>query len=254
MSEEVVDLFDEIIDEVYKPWFIQYLNDLLKVYYNNEKDTNGSFCNSNKTIAVNINNKLIDDFLNTSKSIEERFQIFTTILHELRHHQQFSNKEKITYQDYIIKKEEELRKCDINYYEENYKIVEIEMDARLEGYNMLQKFIEKFFPNILNELQNSIIRKLNNELQLKESLSQVKEIEIIKKTNIDIQQAFDTLIRYNPKILEKEPIFKLEYHDSGLPKTIEDLLNEITEENKELIEEILEKRYSYKEYLVVIYH
>lgn len=219
----------------------------IEVYYNNEKDTNGSFCNSNKTIAVNINNKLIDDFLNTSKSIEERFQIFTTILHELRHHQQFSNKEKITYQDYIIKKEEELRKCDINYYEENYKIVEIEMDARLEGYNMLQKFIEKFFPNILNELQNSIIRKLNNELQLKESLSQVKEIEIIKKTNIDIQQAFDTLIRYNPKILEKEPIFKLEYHDSGLPKTIEDLLNEITEENKELIEEILEKRYSYKE-------
>ena len=219
----------------------------IEVYYNNEKHTNGSFCNSNKTIAVNINNKLIDDFLNTSKSIEERFQIFTTILHELRHHQQFSNKEKITYQDYIIKKEEELRKCDINYYEENYKIVEIEMDARLEGYNMLQKFIEKFFPNILNELQNSIIRKLNNELQLKESLSQVKEIEIIKKTNIDIQQAFDTLIRYNPKILEKEPIFKLEYHDSGLPKTIEDLLNEITEENKELIEEILEKRYSYKE-------
>ena len=55
------------------------------------------------------------------------------------------------------------------------------------------------------------------------------------------------MIRYNPKILEKEPIFKLEYHDSGLPKTIEDLLNEITEENKELIEEILEKRYSYKE-------
>ena len=51
------------------------------------------------------------------------------------------------------------------------------------------------------------------------------------------------MISYNPNIINKNPILNLEYYPNGLPKTKEDILLSRTEGNKELIDDILNRKY-----------
>ena len=90
-----------------------------------------------------------------------------------------------------------------------------------------------------------MIEELKEELNYKRFHQNDRTVEIIKTHKIDINLAFDTLIKYNKKILEKNPIFNLEYHQDGTPKTKEELLNSINEENAKIITGILKIRYQF---------
>ena len=104
------------------------------------------------------------------------------------------------------------------------------------------KFIETYLPNLLDKIQDDLIE----ELKIKRNFQNDSTIDIkncFETQAKDIHIIFDRLIQYNHLILDKHPIFKLEYYEDGSPKTKEDILSSMTEENKELINNIIKRRY-----------
>lgn len=172
-----------------------------------------------------------------------RFSIFITILHEIRHHKQYGKKSINEVEDYKSLKEIYIEEYEPNYYEFNYRKLLEEIDARLTSYNMITKFLEKFFPKYLNKIQDLLIEQLNGELKFKKEQTNTRQI--IGKKAINFELAFDTLIKYNKSILEKEPLFNIEYNKDGTPKKIEQLLEVRNEENYKIIDAILKRRYDY---------
>lgn len=219
--------------------------DNLDVYFVESDRYNGEFFYDDDNVIINLNNNLIKNFLNKDLSLNTRIRIFITILHELRHHQEYKQKNKFNIEEYEMMKEKYLIHYDQSYYDNNYHVVLEEIDARIESYNMITKFFEAFLPNQLNNVQDSIIKSLKQELDLKNKKKQEKKISILNQSNIDFEQAFDTLIKYNKKILEKEPILLIEYHFDGTPKSIDELLSTKDEENNKFIDELLKRRYKH---------
>ena len=88
-----------------------------------------------------------------------------------------------------------------------------------------------------------IIIELEKEKKLENEQNYDRVMTLLGKQQVKFNIAFDALIRYNPNILEENPILKLEYHPNGTPKSAEEIYLGRTEENKELIDEIIKKRY-----------
>lgn len=108
---------------------------------------------------------------------------------------------------------------------------------------MLAKFFETYLPNHLNNLQNSILIMLEYENSIKKDRENNNQINIMNKDEVDFNLAFDTLIKYIQSILSEYPIFNLEYNNNGQPKSYEEILLSQNDNNKELINNILETRY-----------
>ena len=68
---------------------------------------------------------------------------------------------------------------------------------------------------------------------------------VLTKKYLTNLAAFDILLKYNLDILKKEQIFHLEYNKDGTPKTLDELLANITSENEQIITEIIKNRYQY---------
>lgn len=214
------------------------------VYFVKYQNYNGEYRDEEKTICINKN--LIDNLTNKNNSLYHRLHIFATIFHEMKHakQNQAMNLRQLDFETYEMQKEEYLIKYDSNYYITNYLNVKREIDARIEGYHMLSKFIETYFKEVLTPIQDAIIKDLEKELSLKEKKTQKDTILIATNLQIEFSKAFDRLIKYNPMIIKEYPIFTLEYHEDGTPKTIEEISLKQTKENQKLIEEIIQKRIS----------
>lgn len=217
----------------------------VEVYLENKITENGCYYSFQESNCIEINIFLLNKFLNTKFSLATRMEFLKTSLHEMRHAVQNKNKKEQKYDinTYKMVKEDNLKKFDPNYYSSNYKYVNEEIDARIESYNMLAKFFETYLPEYLDELQKSIIENLQKEQTIKNTRDENEQIQIISKANIDFNLAFDTLIKYNPNILKEAPILNIEYYEDGSPKSYEDIVSLINDENKELINYILETRY-----------
>lgn len=175
----------------------------------------------------------------------QRFKIFNTMLHEIKHSIINSQKENEINDiaTYDMFKEKIVRKYDADFYETNYTIFKEEIIARLSGTDMLAKFVEAFLPEYLDQIQDEIIQKLEQEKQLLKKQNNNRTMNFLKNITVRFNKAFDTLVRYNPSILQKNLIFNLEYYKDGTPKTYEDIWLSRTEENKDLIDRILRMRY-----------
>ena len=144
---------------------------------------------------------------------------------------------------YEMEKEDVISQYDIFFYKENYAKFKEEIEAETKGIDYTMKFIETYLPNLLDKIQDELIE----ELKIKRNFQNNSTIDIkncLEARAKDIHIIFDRLIQYNPHILDKHPIFKLEYYSDGLPKTTEDILSSRSEENKELINNIIKRRYS----------
>lgn len=218
-------------------------------YFVKHQRYNGAFDELQKTIDINVD--LITNLLKKTTPFYKRLHVFVTSFHEMKHAQK---KDELTlsiydYETYEMKKEEELMSYDQNYYQRNYKYTKQEIDARIAGYDMLAKFIETFLPQYLDAIQDAISKSLELELQIKEKQEQCQNIEILGNSQINFQQAFDTLVIYHPNIIHKNPIFLLEYHENGIPKTSQEIKNQRTKDNSEIIDGILKNRYP-KEFII----
>ena len=219
----------------------------LDIYFsdNTYNNYNGQYLSDNQFKVINIQKSMINKFLNKRLNLLERTRIFTTILHELRHHKQYCTKTPNSIYEYNMRKERYLLEYDKEYYSKNYDYVYEEIDARKASYNMLQRFFELYFPYLLTLLQDEIIKDLNREKELQKTKNQEKDITLVYKNNVKFNDAFDILIKYNKELLEQEPIFNLEYNQDGSIKSQEELLNSKTVENEDIIKGILKNRYKY---------
>lgn len=212
------------------------------VFYHTSDQTEGFYENS--VLSISINTKAIDNFLNKSNSLYERFELFQSIFHEMTHaiyeDQRRNNNWNI--KTYQIQKQWILSEYDFDFYMTNWYTFTEEIEAELNGVDFLMKFIETYFPNILDKVQDQIIEDLEDKKKLNSrSYNEVMCLFAIIRTKLNI--AFDNLIKYNPNILERSPILKLEYLPNGQAKTYEQILLGRTEENKHLIDEIIKIKF-----------
>ncbi len=215
---------------------------LYGVYFYHNKESNGVYYDEKQIIGININ--LVKDFLNKKKPLWNRLQLFITVFHEMQHAIRFHNK-KVGFWDietYEMQKEDVLEEYDPKFYKTNYTEEKNEIDARIAGLNSLSNFLETYFPDTLNIVQDKLLMELGDEKKFQEEQMTTEEVLLFQKLETISNHAFDTLIRYNPNILEKNPIFTLEYHQNGTPKTPEEIELQKNPKNQELIDEIIKKR------------
>ena len=142
-----------------------------------------------------------------------------------------------------MEKENIMRAYDEVFYATNYLNIKEEIAARIEGVNSLFKFIENFFPNLLDKIQDEIIANLEEENKRSNEHLEDHKMKFLKEIELSFNRGFDTLMKYNTNIIKKHPILAIEYYPNGLPKNYEDIYSERTEENKHLIDKILNNRY-----------
>ena len=213
------------------------------VYFYESSESNGVYYDD-KINLIGITNHRIEEFLNKKASFYDRLQLFATSFHEMKHGKQNYDKQNGVWdsETYEIQKEDILSEYDSKFYRTNYPKMKSEIDARVEGYDMLSKFIETFFPNLLDTIQTKLISDLEKEQVYQQNHPNTKEMTFFGNLTTICNYAFDNFIRYNPDILKEFPIFSLEYHTNGLPKTPEEILLQKNEKNQELIESILNNR------------
>lgn len=210
------------------------------IYFVDAKDYNG--CYSPETDSININNFSIQKLKNKKSSLYNRLSIFKTLFHEMRHAMVGKALRDKNYdiETYKIAQEDILRAYEKDFYTKNYSKISMELDARLSGIDMLAKFLETYLPEFLDTIQNEMLKDLEQEKQQLTNNDEIKILEIFEK---DFHHVFDTLIKYNPSLLEKHPIFNLEYHQDGTPKTYEEMIIQCNEENYIFVQQLIQRRY-----------
>lgn len=231
------------------------LNQLLEKHHGIYFFDNVPNPNSNKVLLgyfepdleiIALNSGFIDEFLNKKESLYNRLSIFNTLFHEIEHAKIHQNRKDNIWniEAYEMEKERTLREYDCKFYHTNYVNVKEEIEARINGAEYLFKFIETYLPEHLGQIQDQTIKELEKENKLKlEQNNSSRKMDFLQNVTLQFQEGFDTLIKYNPNILQEHPIFQLEYHPTGKVKTIDETWLEKTEVNKDLIEEISKRRY-----------
>ena len=234
-----IDLMKAIIRSIITEYMKESKINNIKVMFDNQTSSNGSYSNDGENKYIFINEKRIESFL--SKDINEfnKFDLFVTMFHEMRHAVQEKNREdnNFDFDTYFMLKETIIKKYDTNYYNSNYKIVLEEIDARRGGIHNTIEFYQSCFPQISNIVENNLNRK--KEYYDYSDYSN-KKLSVTEKEEY-INNIFDKLLSVHIDLLDKYPILKLEYDSNGIPKSY-DKLN--SENNNELVNDIIRYRYS----------
>lgn len=234
-----IDIMKAIIRTIITEYMKESKINNIKVMFDNQNNSNGSYSNDGENKYIFINEKSIESFL--SKDIKDinKFNLFITMFHEMRHAVQEKNRENNNYDfdTYFMLKETIIKKYDINYYNSNYKIVLEEIDARRGGIDNTIEFFQSCFPQISNIVEYNLKRKKEN---YDYSDCSNKIISITEKEEY-INNIFDKLLSVHTDLLDKYPILKLEYDNNGNVKSYEELC---VENNNELISDIIRYRYS----------
>ena len=167
------------------------------------------------------------------------------MFHEIKHAMVNQNKENNiwNFDAYKMEKERIMLDYDTDFYKTNYWRFKEEITARIAGFEFLFKFMEVYFPTLLDKIQDEVIEDLEAENNRNRKQSEDDQMKFLKNIELKFNQGFDTLIKYNPDILNQYPILSLEYYPNGLPKTDTDIELGKIKENEQLINGILKTRY-----------
>lgn len=212
------------------------------VYFYENNQSLGIYYHKAQIIA--INKKQIKKFIDKNNPLFKRIQLFITSFHEMQHAIQYHKLAHNLWniETYEMQKESILEDYDTEFYPTNYQKIKMEIDARIAGYDSLAKFLETYFPSLLDTIQDQLITELEKEQKFKKNQITIDEVKAFKNLQTICTHAFDTLAKYNPTIIEKHPIFNLEYYPNGTPKTIEEIELQKTPQNQELIDNIIKRR------------
>lgn len=237
--EEMKAIIRSIITEELKNKGIDY-----KVLFIESEIINGE-CNY-KYNYISINNMLIRNFLSRENTTEKDYKLFITMFHEMRHAIQNNNMKNniYDYNTYFMLKEEIISEYDSNYYESNYKMYLMEIDAREGGLKDSLDYFNRTFPTF-----SPIIKEIHDkQIEEYEYIDyNKKEFSITKKEEI-IDRIFDRIIAIHPELLEKYPILKIEYNENGMPRKQEEI-SKMIEYNQEITTNILKNRFLEEEQL-----
>lgn len=149
--------------------------------------------------------------------------VFRVIFHEMTHAIQFHDfvYNMDNYALYEQFKDHIISAKSSKYYEENYRKLGIELDARIKSYRMTIKFLADINEQIAYELQNKFLADEKKEALLLEE--KIRRSPFNANQTIDVDEIFDLFIKGNTQILESFPVFRLEYHMDGQKKTVSEM-------------------------------
>ena len=207
------------------------------IYFYESKFSYGDFSPDKNTIGITY--KIINAFIEGDVDLMKRLEIFATLPHELNHNliNYRQKHDEWDIESYEMIKEEIIMYSVSNFYATNMFKLKNEIAARINGANAMQKLVELLMPEYLEKIQEKIISLLEEEKAKQKEQEHNRSLEFLKGIETKFQLGFDTFIKFNPGILEKYPILKLEYYPNGLPKTAEDIWLSRTEKNKDLKKE-----------------
>jgi len=212
----------------------------VKVLFNNVDRANGSFVEIERGKYISINIRQIEKFLDPKVKLENRFDLFITMFHEMRHAIKSDNiKNNIfDYNTYFMLKEKIIRNYDLNYYSSNYRMILEEIDARSDSYLEVHNFFKENFPMFESIIGSMIETKIENYdyreyNEKKFSITDRKEY---------VSLIFDKIISMRPELIERYPVLQLEYNLDGSVKDRDDIYDN-GNYDIELIDKIIMYRY-----------
>jgi len=174
---------------------------------------------SDGTYHININRNLFD---NRGDGIA---RILVTSFHEMRHavQNQRINNNIQSYDSIQWAKDDLIRKeYGQKYYDDHYKIITKEIDARIAGDIYTLRFLKDVAPQVAINLEKELKESINKNAGYK---------KVHTRSDGKDEQSLDTLVTNllleKPAYLDKYPVLKAEYHENGTRKTTKELMNEI---------------------------
>ena len=156
-----------------------------------------------------------------------------TLFHELRHVKQDTDKRngKINHKKYMMIKEDVLQDLNPNYYEENYKKVYEEIDARVSAAKEAYHFLKTLpLPKDVREREKfvQVLDKLKKVMERERSFYiRALSKKYMGNEEADIEKHFDTVIAEHPEKLKEYPILKVEYNEDGSRKSLLQIFQEL---------------------------
>lgn len=198
--------------------------------YNGIKENySGTTNKQNKTIGLTVNDKSIEDLMHT---------IFHETNHLIQHLHCKSMKMDSDLDLIEFAQDDLMRRVDDDYYDRNYLYISKEFDADFSAYLQTAEFFSK---SLDDEFESS----LNNYTQIRQyykvSNRVTEQNEIINLSTLfaaKLKDLYDNnTIKYCflvNEIKSNHPILEYEYNlDTGLPRTIEELVDMINDASKE---------------------
>ena len=212
----------------------------VNVLFDNLQQTNGSFNEKNRGNYISISMRQIEKMLDPKTKKEDRFDLFITMFHEMRHAVKHNNIEnnQFDYNTYFMLKEQIIREHDADYYNSNYRLILEEIDAREESYGATLSFFKENFPSLEGIVADVIKGKIENHDYSEYS---EKKFSITNKKEL-VSQIFDKIISLHPELLQEYPVLQLEYHPDGRIKTPAEMIVS-GNYDIELVNQIKAKRY-----------
>lgn len=161
--------------------------------------------------------------------------VFDSCFHENEHASQFYDFKKadgkdISYNRYVMEKEEIISSKRPLFYQDNYNVMFIEIEANEKSAKKLGLFIDslnlsdKSKLTFLNYYGNNIVSFCEQRSKVKKAQYRVAEIVKDRNSLKNVYTLFDEIIAENPEYLEEYPILKIEYNSDGTPKKLGELL------------------------------
>jgi len=151
-----------------------------------------------------------------------------TICHEARHSSQAyrASINDLSYESYEYIRTNIFRtylsKESFNEYNVNYRHNEIERDANLYGWRIVEKLLTKYAPNRKQEINNIISENISVFYQ--DALANKRDtVKRMPKEYYNVKM-MDDIIRKHPDILGEKPILTYIYNSNGTRKTFMELV------------------------------
>ena len=165
---------------------------------------------------------------------EKNLDILNSIFHENAHAEQyydFLNSQINSYNRYIMKKEDVLRKYFSDFYKDNYSLIYIEIEANEKAAQKLANYIDSLDIsdisnlNFLDSFGKEISDACKDVIEQKTKEYKEGEEKIIEGKVQNVVEVFDELIKENSYFFDTNPEFLIEYNKDGSKKSLRQILN-----------------------------
>ncbi len=180
------------------------------------------------TGAISVNKDLVNRNVSPIPGIPSIAKFMQTICHEARHSSQAyrASINDLSYESYEYIRTNIFRtylsKESFNEYNVNYRHNEIERDANLYGWRIVEKLLTKYAPNRKQEINNIISENISVFYQ--DALANKRDtVKRMPKEYYNVKM-MDDIIRKHPDILGEKPILTYIYNSNGTRKTFMELV------------------------------
>lgn len=150
---------------------------------------------------ISLNEKKVNEYLEKEKYIELLKLIFHQCIHNFQNYQMINAKE-ASYINLLNVKERIIKSNIKNYYDENYYVCSLEVQARYASYELLLKFAKQF--------GWKSVKKYSENGKAEESKYIAFEKRKLNGNNTTVDLLFDSL-NLKSSILKKFPVLNFEY-------------------------------------------